>query len=147
MCGEHSTVRGILENLPSGDLVAGLDMGASPEPFARGTPRAASAMVIVAEPYYKALEAAVRLVGLARELDIPRIGLLANKVRDDDQRAAMEQVCGNNGIELWGVIPYDDLFARADVKGISPLDLDGQGSPALAELSRFAATIVPQSGI
>lgn len=141
MCSEHSTVRGVLENLPEGDVVTLLDMGASPEPFARGTPRAAGTMVVVAEPYYKALEAAVRLVDLSREMQIPKIGLVANKVRDAEQRAAVEQLCESRGIELWGVVPYSEEMASADMQGAAALDFLQDGSPALIEIQRLAAML------
>lgn len=137
MCSEHSTVRGILENLPEDDAVTLLDMGASPEPFARGTPKAASTMVVVAEPYYKALEAAVRLVDLSREMQIPRIGLVANKVRDGEQKAAVEQVCESRGIQLWGVVPYSEEMAAADIQGTAALDFLQEDSPAMIEIQRL----------
>lgn len=143
MCGEHSTVRGILENLPKGDAVTVLDMGASPEPFARGTPRAVDTMVIVAEPYFKALEAAVRLADLSRDLGVPRVGMIANKIRDDEQREAVEQFCAHRQIELWGMVPHSDAFARADMTGSSPLDAADPGSPAMAEIQRLSSFLFP----
>lgn len=143
MCGEHSTVRGILENLPKGEVVTILDMGASPEPFARGTPKAVNTMVIVAEPYYKALEAAHRLVELSRELNVPRIGMVANKMRDREQQLAVEEYCANKGIELWGSVPYTDEFARADLTGSSPLDGADPESPAMVEILRLSSLLFP----
>jgi CO dehydrogenase maturation factor len=143
MCAEHTAVRGLLESFTDDDVVAILDMGASPEPFSRGTPKSADAMVIVAEPYYKALEAAVRLVALSKQLGIPEVGLLANKIRDDEQRAAVDQLCENNDIRLWGVVPYDELFARADMEGVAPLDMDGRQSSAVEEIKRLSRVLVP----
>lgn len=141
MCSEHSTVRGVLENLPRDDVVTLLDMGASPEPFARGTPRAAGTMVVVAEPYYKALEAAVRLVDLSREMLIPRIGLVANKVRNAEQQSAVEELCESRGIELWGVVPYSEEMASADLQGAAALDFLQDESPALIEIQRLSAML------
>lgn len=143
MCAEHTAVRGLLESFTDEEVVAILDMGASPEPFSRGTPRAANAMVIVAEPYYKALEAAVRIAALSKDLGIPEVGLLANKIRDEEQRAAVNQLCENNDIRLWGVVPYDELLARADMEGVAPLDMDGHESPAVEEIKRLSRVLVP----
>lgn len=142
MCAEHSTVRGILENLPQGEgKVTVLDMGATPEPFSRGTLRPVDVMLLVAEPYYKSLEAVVRMDKLARELGIENVKIVANKVRDDEQREAIEQICASNNLDLIKMLPWDELFQKADLRGVAPLDLDGQGDAAIAHLEDLADRI------
>ncbi|MGH7426599.1 MAG: AAA family ATPase, partial [Candidatus Methylomirabilales bacterium] len=75
-------MRGIIENLPAGEnQVTILDMGATPEPFSRGTLKPIEVLLLIAEPYYKSLEAVVRMSDLARQLEIPHIEVVANKVR------------------------------------------------------------------
>lgn len=142
MCAEHSTVRGILENLPEAEnQVTLLDMGATPEPFSRGTLKPVEVMLLVAEPYYKSLEAVVRMDRLARELGIPHVKIVANKVKTDEHREAIEQICESNGLDLLKVLPYDEHFATADLKGIAPLDLNGRAAPGISELEDLAARI------
>jgi len=145
MCSEHSTVRGILENLPEGDNKATmLDMGATPEPFSRGTLRPVDVMLLVAEPYYKSLEAVVRMDKLARQLGISQVKIVANKVKDDEHRKAIEEICNNNGLELLKLLPYNDFFLSADFQGVSPIDLDekSQGIDEIEDLAEKVEALV-----
>ncbi|MGH2767647.1 MAG: hypothetical protein ACRDIF_01645 [Actinomycetota bacterium] len=142
MCAEHSTVRGIIENLPAGEnQVTILDMGATPEPFSRGTLKPIEVLLLIAEPYYKSLEAVVRMSDLARQLEIPHIEVVANKVRSDEEAQAITEICEKNGLELLKMIPYDQIFATADLKGVAPLDLDGQTAPGILELEDLASRV------
>lgn len=141
MCAEHSTVRGILENLPQGERKATmLDMGATPEPFSRGTLRPIDVMLLVAEPYYKSLEAVVRMDRLARDLGIKQVKIVANKVKDKEHEQAIEEICRNNGLELLKMLPYNEFFLSADFKGVSPIDLDGE-SQGIAEIEDLAEKV------
>lgn len=141
MCAEHSTVRGILENLPTGEKKATmLDMGATPEPFSRGTLRPIDVMLLVAEPYYKSLEAVVRMDRLARDLGIRKVKIIANKVKDKDHEQAIQEICRNNGLELLKMLPYNEFFLSADFKGVSPIDLD-ENSEGIDEIEDLAEKI------
>jgi len=145
MCSEHSTVRGILENLPEGKNKATLlDMGATPEPFSRGTLRPIDVMLLVAEPYYKSLEAVVRMDKLARDLGIPNVKIVANKVKNQEHAEAIQEICANNGLELLKMLPYNEFFLSADFKGVSPIDLDAdqEGIDQIEDLAEQIEKIV-----
>lgn len=135
MCGEHSAVRGVIDGIEDGITI--IDMGASPEPFARGTVRSVDRMVMVAEPYFKALEAAARYAALARDLGIASVGVIGNKARDTGQTQAIMDLCSSRDLTLWGILPHDDIFARADLEGVSPFDL-ADNTPGLEELAQIA---------
>ncbi|MGH2704967.1 MAG: hypothetical protein ACRDJ4_07710 [Actinomycetota bacterium] len=135
-------MRGILENLPEGEKqVTILDMGATPEPFSRGTLKPIDVMLLIAEPYYKSLEAVVRMNDLARQLGIANVKVVANKVRTDEQREAIEEICEKNGLDLFKMLPYDELFANADLKGVAPLDVNGASAPGIHELEDLVGRI------
>lgn len=144
MCGEHAAVRGILESLPGDDAISIIDMGASPEPFSRGTLTPVDRLVLVVEPYFKALEAAGRMAGLAAQLEIPEVGMVANKVRRPEHRDAIEAYAEEKGVPLWGVVPFDEAFVDADLRGVSILDRPSDDSPALEQLERLASFLTGQ---
>jgi CO dehydrogenase maturation factor len=100
------------------------DMEAGLEHLSRsnGTLKHVDVLLIVLEPYHKALETARRTLYLAQELGIPRIYGIASKVEDEDDARRVEAFANEHGIEVIGTIPYDDEVRRADKTGRSVLD-------------------------
>ncbi len=99
-----------------------LDTEASPEHLARGTARYADTMLTVVEPYYKSLETGRRMAVLAKDLGIERVALVANKIRDERDLAAVQEFAQANGLEIAGVIPFDEAMPGAERAGLAPLD-------------------------
>lgn len=114
------------------------DMEAGLEHLSRsnGTLRYVDVLLIVVEPYHKALETARRTVYLAQELGIPRIFGVASKVEDDDDARRVEAFAAEHGLEVIASIPYDDEVRRADKSGRPVLD-SAPGSPAVAAVERL----------
>ena len=131
-------MRGIL-----GELVAGagevtiMDMEASLEHLSRGTVRYVDALLIVVEPYYRALETAGRTVPLARGLGLERIYGVANKLRGAQDEGAVVTYCRNHDLELVARIPFDESVLEADRVGRALIDYD-LTSPVIEEVSRLA---------
>jgi CO dehydrogenase maturation factor len=115
-----------------------LDTEASPEHLARGTARYADAMLAVVEPYYKSLETGRRMAVLAMDLGIERVALVANKIRDERDRAAVEEFAAANDLEIAGVIPFDEQMPAAEREGVAPLDHapDARAVAAIGQLAR-----------
>ena len=123
MCRAHATVRGLIREIVAGAQdVTIADMEAGLEPLSRGTPRHTDVVVAVLEPYYRSLETAARVVELAKELGVARVCGVANKVRDDADRNAVEQFCRARQIELLGFVPFDEAIVEADRRGLALLD-------------------------
>src|SRR5919198_3532170 len=99
-----------------------LDMEASIEHLTRGTVRNVDALLVVTEPYYRSLETTGRLVPLARELGLERVWIVANKVRDDRDEAAIRAYCARRGFEMLGVVPFDEHVSEADHLGRALID-------------------------
>jgi CO dehydrogenase maturation factor len=99
-----------------------LDMEASIEHLTRGTVRNADVLLVVTEPYYRSLETTGRLVPLAHELGLERVWVVANKVRDDRDEAAISEYCARRGFEVVGVIPFDESVTEADQLGRALID-------------------------
>lgn len=115
-----------------------LDMEASLEHLARGTPGGVDCMLVVVEPYYRAMETAGRIVPLARELGITRVLGIANKVRDGEDARAIREFCAARDLEVAIEIPFDDAVRAADRRGHALID-DAPDSPtvrAVADLAR-----------
>lgn len=107
-------------------------MEAGLEHLSRSTTRASDVMLVIAEPYYKSLETAERVNKLAGELGIPRVYVVANKVRNDTDAEAIQAFCRKHGLEIIATIPYDEKVAATSQLPQSPLDACPQAEGVLA---------------
>ena len=138
-CGMHATVRELIESATDVDAdVTLLDTEASPEHLTRGTAKYADVMLTVVEPYFKSLETGRRMAELARGLGLKRVLLVANKVRDDSELAAVKEFAEKHDLELAATIPYDEKLLEAERAEASPLDFDPESTAvkAIAAIAR-----------
>ena len=139
LCSMHATVRRIIEAASDEDRdVCILDTEASPEHLSRGTASYADVMLVVVEPYFKSLETGRRMAALANDLGLERVALVANKVRDEREREAVQAFADKHDLEVAAFVPFDETFALAERAGVAPLDFNPD-SPAIAPISRLAA--------
>ena len=132
MCSSHRAVRGLISELTNFGEHTITDMEAGLEHLKRGTARHVDMMLIVAEPYYRSLEAASRTAELASELAIPFITVVANKVRTDDDRRAIEAYCQQHNMEMIGVVPYDEELMEAERQARAPYDFAPRSAGVVA---------------
>lgn len=119
LCGAHATVSAVLDDLGNHpELLTIVDLEASPEHLSRGTARHVDALLLVTEPYYRSLETVRRLASLAAELPIPRVAVVANKVRSPADSEAVAEFCARHSLELAGAIPWSDEVVQADLDGV-----------------------------
>lgn len=138
LCSMHATVRRIIEAASDEDRdVCILDTEASPEHLSRGTASYADAMLAVVEPYFKSLETGRRMAALANDLGLERVGLIANKIKDERELDAVLTFASNHDLEVAATVPFDETFALAERAGIAPLDYNPD-SPAMAPIGRLA---------
>ena len=116
-----------------------LDMEASLEHMRRGTVRHVDSMLIVTEPYFRSLETAARLAELGREIGIVHVRAIANKVRSEEEEAAVRDFCSRHGIEVAALIRFDPEVTRVDLAGKSLLDMapDSSAARSIRELATF----------
>src|SRR5262245_65834960 len=113
-CGMHATVRELIESATDADAdVTLLDTEASPEHLTRGTAKYADVMLTVVEPYFKSLETGRRMAELARGLGLKRVLLVANKIRDESEQAAVEEFASKQGVEIIAPGPSDERLLEA----------------------------------
>jgi CO dehydrogenase maturation factor len=138
LCHMHATVRSIIEAVSDDERdICILDTEASPEHLSRGTALYADAMLAVVEPYFKSLETGRRMAALARDLGLERVALVANKIRDQRDQAAVQAFADKHELDLGGTVPFDDLFADAERAGRAPLDF-APDAPAIRAIDEIA---------
>lgn len=113
-----------------------VDMEAGLEHLSRsgGTLAYADVLLAVMEPTRKSIITAARTMALAEELGIPRTFGLGNKARLPEDREFYVDVCGEYGVPLAGVIPFDSGVVDADRSGIRMGSENG--APVRAEIAK-----------
>jgi CO dehydrogenase maturation factor len=146
MCRTHATVRsliGALVEAVAETTVA--DMEAGLEHLSRGTPRYVDTILTVVEPYFKSLETGRKICELARELGVPKVYVVANKVQGPLEGSAIRAFCERHGLDLVAVVPYDEAFVEADRVGRAPLDI-APDAPGIQEIVRIAERLSKKAG-
>lgn len=110
-----------------------LDMYAGVEHLGRATVDFVDALVIVVEPTRRSLGTATQIKKLALDIGLDRLWLVANKVRDAEERAFVE--AETPGIPVLGFLPADLAVQEADRLGIAVYD----HVPALKEAAASMA--------
>lgn len=141
MCAAHATVAAVLADAGAPPRVTVLDLEASPEHFSRGTARHVDALLLVAEPYYRSLETVRRMAELAAQLPIPRIGVVANKLRSDDDRDAIAAFCERHELELLAAVPWSDEVLDAD-RARTPV-VDAEVTSVVTALTSLRVALTP----
>ena len=131
LCSRHGMVREIVgAAVEQAKQAVILDMEASLEHMRRGTVRHVDKLLIVTEPYYRALESAGRLIKLAREMGLKEIYGVANKVRTPAEEKVVLDYFKNLDIPVIAVIPFDESVTAADLAGKPVLDVS-PNSPSM----------------
>ncbi|HEX6539190.1 MAG TPA: ArsA-related P-loop ATPase [Candidatus Dormibacteraeota bacterium] len=148
-CATHAAVRAVLAAITAetSDVVL-VDMEAGVEHFSRanGTLRYVDALLILVEPFYKSLVTARTVVSLSGELGITRRYVVANKVRNENDLAAIQEFCRESNLELIATVPYEPAFPEAEGHEAAPIDEapDAPGVLAARALARHVLDLLEQ---
>jgi CO dehydrogenase maturation factor len=105
-CPENVLLREVLSHLVlAADEHVVVDMEAGIEHLGRGTAEGVDAMLVVVEPGWASLQPAGQVARLGRELGVPRVLAIANKVAGDADEAFLRE--GLGGLDLLGTLPQD----------------------------------------
>lgn len=140
MCASHRAIRGLIAELTAFGEHTVTDMEAGLEHLKRGTARHVDMMLVVAEPYYRSLEAAMRTSELAHELGIKHVKVVANKVRSDEDLEAIKTFCDQHNMEMIGTVPLDPAFEAAEKVERAPYDV-AAASEGIAAIRAIAGKI------
>ena len=126
ICPESTLLKALITHIVlARDEVVVMDMEAGIEHLGRATAQSVDKLLVVVEPGRRSIDTANHIKKLASEIGLKTFFLIGNKIRGEKD----EQFLKNNlpDFEFLGFLPYDDALVEADVKGISPYDVD---SPA-----------------
>jgi CO dehydrogenase maturation factor len=142
-------VRSLLGELATGgtnEEVTVMDMEASIEHMSRATIRHVDAMLMVTEPYFRSLETVGRIAPLAQELEIGHVWAVANKVRSPRDEEIIRSYCADRGIEVAGVVPFDEAVQEADREGRALIDYE-PAAPAAGAIEQIAILLEKHVGV
>jgi CO dehydrogenase maturation factor len=122
-----------------------MDVEASLEHFAQNKALHADTLLVVVEPYFRSLETGRRMVGLGKQLAPERLVLVANKVRDESELDAVEQLADSEGIAVAGAVPYDERLVDAERATSALLDFDPH-APAVTAIDELARELLVTDG-
>ena len=127
-CPEAAVLKSLMQHLllrVTDDVI--LDMEAGLEHLGRASARGVDALISVVEPGMRSVKTAMRISSLAKDIGVARTFVVANKVRQADQRDVLQQALG--GQAILGELPYSSQLLQADLDGRSA-EVD---DPALAD--------------
>jgi len=111
-CPENVFLKELLSYLfvEEKDMVI-MDMVAGVEHLGRGTARAMDMMLAVVEPNRRSIATALRIKELAADLGVSEIRVVANKIRNDEERDFIDR--GVAPLEVIGYIPWNEQILKA----------------------------------
>jgi CO dehydrogenase maturation factor len=121
------------------DAVVVADLEAGIGTLTRMGHRQVDAVLLMVEPTTKSIEVATRAAGLAREKALGGLVVVANRVRDAEDLAAVRAAFPDDRVVG---VPDDPAIVEADRRGLAPLDLS-PGAPAVRALSELAGSLLP----
>jgi len=101
-----------------------LDMEAGIEHLGRATAQSVDAMLVVVEPGRRSVQTAEAVQHLAADIGLHRVYAVGCKVQTEADRDFLREHV--RGMPLLGFISYSPLIVEADLRGVSPYDLDPQ---------------------
>lgn len=142
MCPEGAVLKALMQHLLlriSDDVI--LDMEAGLEHMGRASAKGVDAMIAVVEPGMRSVHTARRIQGLAGQIGIERIFVVANKLSSPEQREKLDRAL--SGQIIIGTLPLDAGLARADLEG-RPVDL--QSRPLAEAVQRIGEALEKELG-
>jgi CO dehydrogenase maturation factor len=124
------------------DVVVIADLEAGIGTLSRLGDQKVDAVVLVVEPTPKSIEVATRAAALAREKSLGRLVVVANRVGDAGDLAAVRATFPDDRVVG---VPDDPVIEEADRRGLAPLDL-APGAPAMRALVELAETLASAPG-
>lgn len=135
LCPENALLEAVVNaiGLREGEAIL-MDTQAGFEHFGRALARGFRHAVVVADPTFNGVQAALHAARLARDLDIGAVHLVVNGVRDDDEyRRALARIDEAGGFEFASChrLPWDESLRRSEPR-VAPA-LDETADTALGE--------------
>jgi len=119
ICPESALLKALVTHvLLRKDEVVILDMEAGIEHLGRATAGAVSMLIIVAEPGLMSVKTAQTIQRLAKDIKIPRVGVVFSKVPPGAALEPLKKELGD--LQVLGTMSLNPEVAKADLEGRSP---------------------------
>jgi len=137
ICPESTLLRALVMHIVlARDEVVVMDMEAGIEHLGRATAKAVDKLIVVVEPGRRSIDTAGHIRHLAAEIGLNAIAVVGNKIRGLQDREFLENHLPD--FEFLGFLPYDDTLIEADLKGVSPFDVD---SPSREQVKSMISSL------
>ena len=121
ICPESAMLKTLFTHLLFRDEdVLIMDMYAGVEHLGRATVDFVDAMIVVVEPTRRSLGTAMQIKKLANDIDLTRLWLVGNKVRNEDEAHFLREA--STGLPVLGLLPADLAVQEADRLGTAVYD-------------------------
>jgi CO dehydrogenase maturation factor len=123
-CAANTLLAGFMERLSDNYPFIVMDNEAGMEHISRLTTKNVDILLIVTDPSRRGLQAAVRIDGLARELNIgvKKSYVVINQAKEAPSEMALEMI-NNGGLELAGTVPEDRTIYNYDFEGRPTIEM------------------------
>jgi CO dehydrogenase maturation factor len=123
ICPESTLLKALLKHvIVRRNEAVIMDMEAGIEHLGRGTSESVDAMLVVVEPGQRSVQTARQIEKLARDLRIPRVFLVLNKVHDSGEEEVLRSYLPD--LPVIGTVFERESIRKADLEGKSPFDRD-----------------------
>jgi CO dehydrogenase maturation factor len=137
ICPESTLLRALVMHIVlARDEVVVMDMEAGIEHLGRATAKAVDKLIVVVEPGRRSIDTAGHIRHLAAEIGLNAIAVVGNKIRGPQDREFLENHLPD--FEFLGFLPYDDTLIEADLKGVSPFDVE---SPSREQVKSMISSL------
>lgn len=134
VCPESAVLRALMAHLLvyRNEAVI-LDMEAGIEHLGRATARSVDHLIIVVEPGRRSMDTAHKIADLARDIGLHAVGLLANKIRSDQDRKFIFDAAGE--LPIIGFLPFAESYMKADMQRKPSWEADPQCLGSVREIA------------
>lgn len=137
ICPESALLKALVTHIVlARDEVVVMDMEAGLEHLGRATAMAVDKLIVVVEPGRRSIDTAGHIKSLAADIGLKNILVVGNKIRNKEDEDFLRLNLAN--FNFLGFIPYDDALIEADLRGISPYDVD---SIAIARVNEMISRL------
>lgn len=141
-CPVNDLLRGAIETLSKSFDTIVIDGEAGLEQINRQVMRRVSTLVVVSDATSRGIQTAElinRMVMQDRVIECEKIGIVFNRVRGDED--LLSKAAANIGLEIFGMIPQDEMIAQHDLIG-KPITQLPNSSPALDAVRRIVENVI-----
>ncbi len=133
ICPESTMLKNIIMHLVlARDEVILMDMEAGLEHLGRATATGVDQLIVVVEPGQRSLETAQTVQRLAKDLNLKKVSIVGNKVRNQGDSDFITKTL--SPAEILGFIPWADSIIEADRQGGSVYKNSPEAATAVREI-------------